>query len=156
MAGFTGFRGKTFPALTSKLALAEQSRGGDLGALRRSGTPLAIVFSKRPPRQLPRHFTRVNRRISPAMPSPQIPPTLFRRSGPRPASTGFRPFRHPSTSQDHAPPPPPFRQFLKISAHSRALVDSSDSQLWASPPVLPPADRPPRPFRTGYTALRSR
>ena len=45
MAGFTGFRGKTFPALTSKLALAEQSRGGALGALRRSGTPLAICFS---------------------------------------------------------------------------------------------------------------
>jgi len=39
--------GKTFPALTSKLALAEQSLGGALSTLRRSGTPLAIVFSGR-------------------------------------------------------------------------------------------------------------
>ncbi|MEI8108474.1 MAG: hypothetical protein WCI46_11715, partial [Verrucomicrobiota bacterium] len=39
--------GKTFPAMTSKLALVGQARGGSLGGLRRSGTPLAICFAWR-------------------------------------------------------------------------------------------------------------
>ena len=49
--------GKAFPALTSKLALVGQARGGPLGRLRRSGTPLAIGFSERlpPPISPPLH-----------------------------------------------------------------------------------------------------
>ena len=39
--------GKTFPALTSKLALVGQARGGAPGGHRRSGTPLAICFAER-------------------------------------------------------------------------------------------------------------
>ena len=39
--------GKTFPALTSKLALVGQARGGAPGGHRRSGTPLAICFAGR-------------------------------------------------------------------------------------------------------------
>jgi hypothetical protein len=38
---------KTFPAMPSNLALVGKARGGALGGLRRSGTPLAICFAGR-------------------------------------------------------------------------------------------------------------
>ena len=39
--------GKTFPALTAKLALVGQARGRTLGGLCQSGMPLAICFAGR-------------------------------------------------------------------------------------------------------------
>ena len=78
------------------------------------------------PPQSCHHFTRINWRVSSAISSPQIPPSLSRRSDPRLASTGFRPFgipRPPKTTLRHLHPS---GSFLQSSAHSRALVDSSD------------------------------
>ena len=96
-----------------------------MGGLRRSGTLLAICFSARLSPTSCHHFTRINWRVSSAISSPQIPPSLSRRSDPRLASTGFRPFgipRPPKTTLRHLHPS---GSFVKISAHPRALVDSS-------------------------------
>jgi len=90
-----------------------------------AGRPWRFALLGDSPQHPARHFTGISWQVSLAISSLQMPPPLFRRSDPGPASTGFRPFgipRPPKTTLRHLHPS---GSFFKISAHPRALVDSS-------------------------------
>jgi len=128
--------GKTFPALTSKLALVGQTHGGSLGAVRRSGTPLAIGFSERisplilPPLHpsplagLPSDFTTPR--------SLHRSPDALLRASPALASP---PCSDRPTSQNTHRPPPTFGEFFKSSAHG--CISSDTKPCPAKPVGLP-------------------
>ncbi|MCX6976301.1 MAG: hypothetical protein NTZ94_18845 [Verrucomicrobia bacterium] len=78
-----------------------------------AGRPWRLAFLVDSPQQPARHFTRVCKRISPAISSLQFPPLLSRRSDPRLSSTGFPPCGDRPTFQDNPPPPPSLGEFFK-------------------------------------------
>ena len=114
--------------MTAKLALVGQARGRTLGGLRRSGTPLAICFFGRlsptscPPLH-PDQLADFSSDFVTPDPPRRSPDTLIR--APPALDSALAPIsRPPKTTLRHLHPS---GSFLKSSAHSRAVVDSSDS-----------------------------
>ena len=96
-----------------------------------AGRPWRLAFLVDSPQQPARHFTRVCKRISPAISSLQFPPLLSRRSDPRLSSTGFPPCGDRPTFQDNPPPPPSLGEFFKKAPVSS--VGWCKDWIWMKP-----------------------
>jgi len=117
--------GKTFPALTSKLALVGQTHGGSLGAVRRSGNALGDWLfranlptnpSATPPESIGGFAQRFHHPSS----LHRSPDDLIRAS----PALASPPCSDRPTSQNTPPPPPSFGEFFKSSAHGCISLDT--------------------------------